>query len=64
MIERLKICWYALTKRHYAFYAYNKDSENKSGAICIIEDNCSTLFLDTIIEFTGDVKNDTIEKRL
>ena len=47
MIERLKICWYALTKRHYCFFAYDREEYRNSGAKCIIEDEAenSKVFL-------------------
>lgn len=38
MIERLKICWYALTKKEYLFMAIDKREIGNSGAVCF--DNC------------------------
>ena len=34
IIERLKICYYALTKKYYAFYAIDKYSVGNSKAKC------------------------------
>lgn len=39
MIERLKICWYALTKKEYLFMAINKREIGNTGAVCF--DKCN-----------------------
>ena len=57
MIERIKICWYVLTKKHYAFYAFDKSKINNSGAKCFIKSKDATLFLISIIEFNKQLLN-------
>lgn len=53
-IERLKICYYALTKKYYAFYAIDKFSVGHSGAKCYIsefnERKYSEVFLGSILD--------------
>lgn len=63
MLERLKMIWHILTKKHYALFAYNQDVEKYSGAVCYIEDGCSDLFIETIVEYSVVVLNDRKDKR-
>lgn len=42
MIERLKICWYALTKKEYVFAAFDErvqgiENKKSRGAVCFIK---------------------------
>lgn len=39
MLERLKICWLVLTKKHYAVFFYNKKLEGESGAACYLDED-------------------------
>lgn len=52
MIERIKVAWYALTKKEYAFFSIQRHEIGNSGGRCIISDNATRLFLETIIKFT------------
>ena len=52
MIERIKVAWYALTKKEYAFFLIQRHEIGNSGGRCIISDNTTRIFLNTIIEFT------------
>ena len=53
MIERLKICWYILTKKYYAFYAFDRTEAGNTGAKCYIKSDRDVykLFLNWIISF-------------
>lgn len=51
MLERLKIAWYALTKKEYVFYGVDRRDCENSGAVayCKTSDTKGdTLFLSTI----------------
>ena len=64
MKERLKVCWYALTKKHYAFYAFDRKEVGNSGAVCYIEstvESCPVL-LDCIIEYTQSLFDKLYER--
>lgn len=50
VFERLKICWYILTKKEYAFWAYDKVVYHNTGCICYISNIDDRLFLETIYE--------------
>lgn len=53
--ERLKVCWFVLTTRHCAYYAYNKIVGMKAkGVRCYIDDDGpeSYAFLSTIVDYT------------
>lgn len=52
MIERIKVAWYALTKREYAFFSVQRHEIGSSGAKCIISGTATRIFLETVIEFT------------
>lgn len=58
-IERLKICWYVLTKKHYAFYAFDRMEIGNSGGRCFIESRTeeSFFFLTCIINYTKELRN-------
>lgn len=53
MIERLKICWLVLIKKHYAVFFYNKKKEGESGAACYIDKQSEKdeWFLNTCMEY-------------
>lgn len=53
LLERLKICWYALTKKHYAFYAVDNMSVGHSNAKCFISDNRK----DILCVFLGSIND-------
>ena len=56
--ERLLIAWYALTKKHYAIYAYEHLKNNKVyGAQCFINDGTENenIFLEAITEYTTEL---------
>lgn len=52
MIERIKVAWYALTRKEYAFFSIQRYEIGNSGGRCIISDNATPIFLNSIIEFT------------
>lgn len=52
MIERIKVAWYALTRKEYAFFSIQRHEIGNSGSKCIISDNATPIFLHTIIKFT------------
>jgi len=52
MIERIKVAWYALTRKEYAFFSIQRHEIGNSGGRCIISDNATPIFLNTIIKFT------------
>lgn len=54
MIERIKVAWYALTRKEYAFFSIQRHEIGNSGGKCIISDNATTVFLKAIIEFVGE----------
>lgn len=54
IVERLKICWYALTKKYYAFYCIDDFAQSKSNAKCFITDmdkNHRYVFLGSINDY-------------
>lgn len=60
MIERLKICWCVLTKKHYAVFFYNKKIEGKSGAACFLDQTSERdeWFLDVCTKYWRKVIDD------
>lgn len=52
MIERIKVAWYAFTRKEYAFFSIQRHEIGNNGGRCIISDNATRLFLETIIKFT------------
>lgn len=52
MIERMKVVWYALTKKEYAFFSIQRHEIGNSGGKCVISDNATSIFLESIIAFT------------
>ena len=52
MIERIKVVWYARTRKEYAFFSIQRHEIGNSGGRCIISDNATPIFLNSIIEFT------------
>ena len=59
MIERLKMCWFVLTKKHYALFAYDELKYNNTKAICYIdrESQECKIFLESISEYVTILKN-------
>lgn len=53
MLERLKICWLVLTKKHYAVFFYNKRKVGESGAACYMDEQSERdgWFLDVCTEY-------------
>ena len=64
MIKRLKVCWYVLTKKHFAFFAFDRPSEDNSGVQCYIENDTLKyeFFLEAISDYTKDLA-DLCKKR-
>ena len=54
MIERIKVAWYALTKKEYAFFSIQRHEIGNNGGKCIISSNATPIFLETIIAFTNN----------
>ena len=50
MFERLKICWYVLTRHTYAVFFCSKDMKHKE----CYEKNTFDVFNQTIVEFVSD----------
>lgn len=50
ILERLKICWYTLTKKEYAFWAYDKLEIGKTGCIAYISNANDRIFFESIQE--------------
>ena len=53
MLERLKICWYVLTRHTYAVFFCSKDWKHKE---CFTK-NTFDVFDETIVEFVGNNYN-------
>ena len=62
VFERLKICWYILTKKEYAFWAYNKPIYRHTGSVCYISNINDKLFLETIQEHLIQILENHDEK--
>lgn len=63
MIERIKVAWYALTRKEYAFFSIQRHEIGNSGGRCIISDNATPIFLDSIIAFTENtLRRKEVEK--
>lgn len=62
--EKAKAIWYILKGGQYAVYVINNGYVNKEKtpqkAVCLISDNASDVFLETIVEFTDRYKTDRI----
>lgn len=61
MLERLKIAWYALTKREYIFYAIDRREYGKSGAVAYyrtLDTKNDTTFLSTVQEDIENLKKE------
>ena len=50
MIERLKICWYVLTRHTYAVFFRSKDMKHQE----CYEKNSFSVFNEAIVEFVKD----------
>ena len=50
MIERLKICWYVLTRHTYAVFFCSKDLEHQE----CFENNTFDVFNQAIVEFVNE----------
>lgn len=57
MIERLKICWLVLTKKHYAVFFYNQKKEGETGSACYIDKQSERdqWFLNVCMEYWKEV---------
>lgn len=44
MIERIKVAWYALTKKEYAFFSIQRHEIGNNGGKCIISSNATPYF--------------------
>lgn len=59
--ERLKAVYHIFKDKEYAIYTVSVKNDNgelkRESACCIISDSASDMFLDTIIEFTKQIKN-------
>ncbi|WP_321331854.1 hypothetical protein [uncultured Bacteroides sp.] len=55
VIEKIKAIWHIITDDEYATYTITiKNGKRVEGrSSCFISDNASTMFLDTIVEFTS-----------
>lgn len=50
MLERLKICWYVLTRHTYAVFFCSKDMKHQE----CFENNTFDVFNQAIVEFVND----------
>lgn len=53
MFERLKICWYVLTRNTYAVFFCSKNLKHLE----CFENNTFSVFNETIVEFVGNNYN-------
>ena len=65
--EKAKAIWYILKGGQYAVYVINNGYVNKETtpkkAACLISDNASDMFLDTIVEFTDRYRTDRLSEK-
>lgn len=65
--EKAKAIWHILKGGQYAVYVINNGYVNKETtpkkAACLISDNASDMFLETIVEFTDRYRTDRLELR-
>lgn len=58
-LDRLKVCWYVLTLRRYAFFGYDgvRNGEHMDGGFCLIEDKSEydKVFLSAISAYTKEL---------
>jgi len=62
--EKAKAIWHILKGGQYAVYVINNGYVNKETtpqkAVCLISDNASDIFLETIVEFTDRYRTDRL----
>lgn len=60
--EKLKSIWYIIKGGQYAVYVindgYRSAIETPKKSACLVSDNASSLFLDSIVRFTNTLKSD------
>lgn len=65
--EKAKAIWYILKGGQYAVYVINNGYVNKETtpkkAACVISDNASDMFLETIVEFTDRYRTDRLSEK-
>lgn len=65
--EKVKAIWYILKGGQYAVYVINNGYVNKETtpkkAACLISDNASDMFLETIVEFTDRYRTDRLSEK-
>lgn len=63
--EKLKAIWHIITDDEYAIYTVTvKNGKRVKGrSSCLISDNASDLFLETVVEFTDKYRKVTEEKQ-
>lgn len=65
--EKAKAIWYILKGGQYAVYVINNGYVNKETtpqkAACLISDNASDMFLETIVEFTDRYRTDRLSEK-
>lgn len=66
-LDRLKVCWYVLTLRRYAFFGYNgvNNGEHLEGGYCFIEDKSEydTVFLSAISAYAKELSQLKAQKK-
>lgn len=62
--EKAKAIWYIIIGGQYAVYVINNGYVNKETtpkkAACLISDNASDMFLETIVDFTDRYRTDRL----
>ena len=65
--QKAKAIWYILKGGQYAVYVINNGYVNKETtpkkAACLISDNASDMFLETIVEFTDRYRTDRLSEK-
>lgn len=65
--EKAKAIWYILKGGQYAVYVINNGYVNKETtpkkAACLISDNASDMFLETIVEFADRYRTDRLSEK-
>lgn len=62
--EKAKAIWHIIIGGQYAVYVINTKYANKETtpkkAVCLISDNASDVFLETIVDFTDSYRTDRL----
>lgn len=62
--EKAKAIWHILKGGQYAVYVINDEyvvgGNNKGKICCVISDNASDLFLETIVDYTDKVRTELL----